>query len=142
MRDVKTNGRDVMIELLRKGIREPREPSLLHPQRLILALDVTGRNEHRLTDYIVSLYCYYVTGRIAPRCFHADRIFAVGLDDDAMRTARAESIADRWSVRWPAIRRNLGRVHNAVAEIGGKERRVFQIALANTIAQDRLRGRR
>jgi len=42
MRDVQTNGSNMMIQLLAETIRQSREPPLLHTERQILPLNVAG----------------------------------------------------------------------------------------------------
>lgn len=42
MRDVQTNGSDVMIEFFAETARQSREPPLLHAKRQILPLNVAG----------------------------------------------------------------------------------------------------
>lgn len=32
----------------------------MHAQRQILPLDIAGRNEHWIADYVIAFYCYYV----------------------------------------------------------------------------------
>jgi hypothetical protein len=40
--DVKRNGRNVIVQLLAKAVRQTGEPARRHAQRKVLALDVAG----------------------------------------------------------------------------------------------------
>ena len=64
----------------------------------------------RLTHYGYPLYGYYLRRRIPARGFGYGKVgYAVGLVDDAVRDAVAESIADCVLVVMQAIRADLRR---------------------------------
>ncbi|MEH2486471.1 hypothetical protein V1280_002410 [Bradyrhizobium sp. AZCC 2230] len=44
MGDVQRNGRNVIVQLLAKAVRQSREPARRHAERKVLALDIAGRN--------------------------------------------------------------------------------------------------
>jgi hypothetical protein len=66
------------------------------PHAKVAALNIAGRDVSRDTAHYVAGYGYYSGGAVAARGFvYVDVYYAVGLDDNAVRHAIAECIADR-----------------------------------------------
>src|SRR5580700_7973042 len=91
----------------------------------------------RLALYGHALYGYYGGGAIAARRLGYVQVgYAVGLIDDAMNGALAESIADRRAIVMQAIGRNLRRPDHATAQVLNEIVRGRAIALTGAIADD------
>ena len=105
---------------LAKAVGEPRKSFRCHADREVLPLDVACRDLLRLAHYRYAPYSYYGGRRVAARCFGYIQVgYAVGLVDDAVRGALAESIADRILIRVPPVSRNLWRTDDALAQVFG-----------------------
>ena len=96
----------------------------------------------RLALYGYPLYGYYLRWGIAARSFRYIQVgYAVGLIDDAVRGALAESVADRGLVVVQAVRADFRRADHATAQVLDKIVRSRAVALASAIANNRPRGR-
>ena len=94
-RNVQRDRGKVTFQPLAKAIAQSSKPLRSHAQRQILPLHIACRNLFGLAAYYLALYGYYSGRRIAPRCFGYVQVgYAVGLVDDAVRSALAERVAD------------------------------------------------
>lgn len=136
--DIKPHCREMVVGALAETIRQPREAATCHAKRQILAFDIAGRNLPRRANDRSPVYRYYVAGRVAPRGVDR-RLAVVLLHDLAIAAVGAESLLNRSLVPAETVRRNFGRVDDALAQIPRERLRVFLVSLADLETDDRLR---
>lgn len=139
MRNVQRDRRNVVVQLLAKAIRQPREPARSHAKRKVLPFNVAGRNVLlRIARYYFTAYSYYLSRAVAGHGILCQIGYAVGLYDDAVGGVVAEGVTDRGAVGMKAIRANLGLANDAAAEIMQEVHRAFGIPLADAPTDDGL----